>query len=139
MPGPSRPGALMNLRWCGAAGAADAAARLGIEHPRFRDATGTWWTVAGGRWEEWRSGAWHADQPPERVEGPADELPAPAESHGHPSNDEPARQEPAGAIQSAVRRIAGSYREGRLTSDAAESLLNRLYVIDTGGGLWTVG
>ncbi len=129
----------MNLRWCGAGAAADAAARLGIENPRYRDASGTWWTVAGGRWEAWSDGAWHADQPPERVEGPADELPAAAESRAHPSNSVTAEQAVADAIPSLVRRIADSYHDGRLTSDAAETLLNRLYAIETGGSVWTVG
>ena len=45
----------MNLRWCAAAAAADAAARLGLESPRYRDEEGVWWTVAGGRWQAWRT------------------------------------------------------------------------------------
>jgi len=129
----------MNLRWCGAGAAADAAARLGIENPRYRDASRMWWTVAGGRWEAWIEGAWQADQPPERVEGPADELPAPAESRAHASNGVTAEQDLADAIPSLVRRIAELYHDGSLTSDAAESLLNRLYTVDTGGTVWTVG
>ena len=128
----------MNLRWCGAGAAADAASRLGIENPRYRDASGTWWTVAGGRWEAWTDGAWRSDQPPDRVEGPADELPAPAESRAHPSNAETDERALADALPSVVRRIADSYHDGRLTSDAAESLLNRCYAIDTGGNVWTV-
>src|SRR5438067_487912 len=65
MPRPPRSGGCpsMNLRGCAAAAAADAPARLGLESPRYRDEEGVWWTVAGGRWQAWRTDTWHAADP----------------------------------------------------------------------------
>jgi hypothetical protein len=130
----------VNLRWCAAAAAGDAAARLGLESPRYRDEGGTWWTVAGGRWQAWRTNRWHAADPPERVEGPASDLPAaPSALLPDGNTDDSPRRELAPAIEAAVGKIAASYHAGRLSSDAAEAALGGLYTVDADGGIWTVG
>lgn len=130
----------MNLRWCSAVAAGDAAARLGLEGPRYRDDKGTWWTVAGGRWQAWRGDAWHAAEPPERVEGPAADLPAAPPASLTPGNPEDAvKRELGPAIEAAVGKVAEAYHAGRLSSDAAEAALGEMYAIDPDGGVWTVG
>ena len=129
----------MNLRWCSAAAAADAAARLGLEGPRYRDEQGAWWTVDAGRWETWRAGTWHPDQPPDRVEGPADDLPAPSAAPEAETSREADRQELAPAVAAAASHVAAAYRSGYLSSDAAEAALGQLYAVDAEGGVWTVG
>ena len=130
----------MNLRWCAAAAAADAAARLGLESPRYRDDEGTWWTVSAGRWQAWRTDAWHAADPPDRVEGPASDLPAASPSSPPPEKDYGIPDAEFGsAIEAAAGKIAGAYRAGRLSSDAAEAAAGVLYVVDQDGGIWTVG
>jgi len=130
----------VNLRWCAAAAAADAAARLGLESPRYRDEERTWWTVAGGRWQALRTDAWHAADPPERVEGLASDLPAAPTASPPPRNAAgiPER-ELAPAIEAAVGKIAAAYYAGQLSSDAAEAALGELYAVDDDGGIWTVG
>jgi len=130
----------MNLRWCAAAAAADAAARLGLESPRYRDEEGVWWTVAGGRWQAWRTDTWHAADPPARVEGPASDLPAAATDPRSPGNAGGSPElELGAAIQAAVGKIADAFAAGRLSSDAAEAALGELYALDEEGGVWTVG
>jgi len=130
----------MNLRWCAAATAADTAARLALDSPRYRDEGGVWWTVAGGRWQTWRADAWHAADPPDKVEGPASDLPgAPTESPSPRNAAGSPELELGPAIEAAVGKIAAAYGAGRLSSDAAEAASGALYAVEDDGGIWTVG
>src|SRR5439155_13228877 len=130
----------MNLRWCAAATAADTAARLALDSPRYRDEGGVWWTVAGGRWQTWRADAWHAADPPDKVEGPASDLPAAPTESPSPRNAAGSPELELGpAIEAAVGKIAAAYGAGRLSSDAAEAASGALYAVEDDGGIWTVG
>lgn len=128
----------MNLRWCGAAGAADAATRLGVADPIYRAADATWWTVSAGAWKVWRGGAWHPAEPHDRVEGPAVAMPA-TERPQAPETPAADHGDLAPSISAAVEHVGAAYQAGWLTSDAAEAALNHLFLVDVDGGVWTVG
>jgi hypothetical protein len=88
----------------------------------------------------WRSGAWHAATPPDRVEGPAADLPAETASALPSKESSEGEKAPLGlAVVTAVSAIGTSYRAGILSSDAAEAALSQLYTVDRNGGVWTVG
>jgi hypothetical protein len=135
----------MELRWC----AVEEAARA-EPGELFREAEGAWWRFGSEGWQTFRGQSWRPGPPPARLEGPAAALPVMAAvppRSAQPGHSETSTASAAGAsdarftdfVKRQVAIVASAYLGGRLTSDAAEALLEALYAVDGGGGVWTVG
>lgn len=121
-----------------------------LERLKFRDPRGDTWSIGpvSQAWYVYRNGSWaHAAAPEESLDGPVElaglsvhaSKPA-ARTERAVDADEPAPgDDPAAYLLGAVERVAAAYADGAIHSDAAEGLLDQLYLVDGGGTLWSLG
>lgn len=131
---------MTSLRWYEADTLGALAPVASADDRKLRDPDGTWWTFTDdGAWYALRAGAWEPAAPPARAEGPATLSPPRAAAEPAEPSAEQKDADVLAFIARSVARIRDAYERSRLTSDAAEGLLEGLFVLDDTGRVWTTG
>lgn len=128
------------LRWYDADTLGALAPTASAEGRKLRDPSGGWWTFTDdGTWYALRAGTWERAAPPARAEGPAALSPLRAPREPVEPSAEQKDADVLAFIARSVARVRDAYEHARLTSDAAEGLLEGLFVLDDTGRVWTTG